>query len=96
MNKLLIGLTAAGLFGSAGVVLACGLDQKDASNDVTPMASKAAPTVTPNKQATAKTAAKAPVKPGVLACAGSNCESVLPTASVAKPPVAACKGSDCN
>jgi len=95
MKKLSIGLAVAVLFGSAGVV-ACGLDQKDASDDATPMASKASTAMTPTKQAAATSAAKVTQKPGVFACAGSNCESVPPTASVAKAAVVACKGGDCN
>ena len=89
MKKLVIGLAVAGLFASAGVILACGIDQKDAADDATPMSSKVAPSVTPTKQATAKVAAKATAKPGALVCAGSNCASVTPSTSVATPTVIA-------
>ena len=94
MKKLLIGLATAGLFGSAGI-LACGLDDKDASVDATPMASKAAPAVTSSKQAMTKTAAKAKAKPAALACEPSSCNAATPSASSAESSVVACEGGGC-
>ena len=81
MNKLLIALVTAGLFGGAGIVLACDENQQDASTDASQMMSAGTPAVIAcddckvkpdsvvTKKATAKTTKKTAAKPESMALA---------------------------
>lgn len=95
MKRLLVGLAAAGLFGSGGIAGACDRGDNDASNDAAPMASTAAPVATVSKQVTTKAAAKATAKPAGAVCNGGGCNSLPPSAGVTMPAVVACEGAGC-